>query len=68
MIEDITNYILVNSDTIAEYSKIIWGFVSSTVLGASILVAFTKTRNNKLYKLFEALALVVGKTKDQPKK
>lgn len=36
-----------------------------THFGASVYVASTKTKASKLYKIIEALALVIGKTKEK---
>ncbi len=62
--EPITDFLMDNSDTIVEYSKIAWGFISTTVVGASIITAFTKTKDSKWYKLVEVLALLVKKAKE----
>lgn len=58
--ETITNLIIENQ----EVCITVVGFLLAH-FASSITVALTKTRDNKFYKLFEAIALVVNKAKDK---
>ena len=63
-ITEITSLVLSNQDTIVEVLKQGWVYLATTSIGASIVVAVTKTRDNAFYKLLEAIALTVLKAKD----
>ena len=67
-IQEITQLIIDNQDTIIDVLKTIWQFVVNTAFGASIIVAITKTRDNKFYKLIEAVALTIWRAKHEAPK
>lgn len=60
-----TEFLTNNTDTIVTILDYAWDVIRNTVIGASIITAFTKTRDSKFYKLFEVCALVFNKAKDK---